>query len=75
MTRFGKVLLWALGGGAMYWVMANSGLSETAKLAIWIVIIVLWLNYETGTAKDRMDELQWRIDDLERDLRDRNYIE
>lgn len=66
MKRLGKYVLTAIGALLLFWFLTAADMSESSKLGWLLICFVLWINYETNTAKDRMAELEWRIEDLER---------
>jgi hypothetical protein len=60
----GKVTLWSLGGLVVYLVFSN----VEKETAIWIAIFLVLcaVNYEIQTIKERLNALQWTLDDLRR---------
>ncbi len=68
MKRFlrglGKAALWSIGALVAYLVFSN----VEKETAFWIsaAIVVLGFNYEIQTIKEKLDSIQWTLDDLRR---------
>jgi hypothetical protein len=56
-------------GLVVYLVISN--VEKETAFWVWVVIIGIAVNYEIQTIKERLDAIQWRLDDL---LRDRQSL-
>lgn len=60
-----RALLYGLGGFCVWLVMEYLELTATTKLFLFILLVYFGLGWEHEKTKDRIADLEWRLDELE----------
>lgn len=61
-----KFSIWGLGFLGAYAVFSSSSLSQPEKWGVLLVLAGIALGYEINVIKEKLDTIQWALDDIRR---------